>query len=185
MDGVIPDHQLDHILLAVAEAVAQVTAEVEVTADQDLLHQRESGVLRMRTGPQARSSRMVFLPRVGSAAKHLMKAAPVFLPNLESWMTSKRDQIIVEAQGGGAGAEAEALKDRALGMEGMEVQLKRMAAAGVQALGMTGALLMMIMRTTAAPQEAVSRPRRVAQWNWKCSSRTTIHLLDLVFFCSI
>uniref|UniRef100_A0A6N2MS46 Uncharacterized protein n=1 Tax=Salix viminalis TaxID=40686 RepID=A0A6N2MS46_SALVM len=46
------DHQVDHahLSVAVAAAAAQVIVEVEATADQDLHHQRESEVLRMRTG---------------------------------------------------------------------------------------------------------------------------------------
>lgn len=49
MGGVTLNHQIDHPLLTVGEAVAQVTAEAEATADQDH-HQRGSEVLRMRTG---------------------------------------------------------------------------------------------------------------------------------------
>lgn len=111
------------------------------------------------------SQRMACPPRVGSAAQHLMMAAHALLPKLGNWMTSKRDQNIVVAQGGGA----EALKDRAQEMGGMKVQLKLMAAAVAVAAaaaplrGMIGALWMMITRTTVAHQEAVSHHRSAAQ----------------------
>lgn len=82
-----------------------------------------------------------------------MMAAHALRPKLGNWMTNKIGSIVL-ARGEGA----EALKDTALEMVGMEVP-KLMAAAVVAVLlpGMTGALLMMIMRTTVALQEAVSR----------------------------
>uniref|UniRef100_A0A2P2M7V0 Serine/arginine-rich splicing factor RS2Z33 isoform X3 n=1 Tax=Rhizophora mucronata TaxID=61149 RepID=A0A2P2M7V0_RHIMU len=83
--GVTLDHLVDHALLGVGEAEAQVTAEVAVTVGQDLHCQRESEVLTMKVGHSPLSQRTVQPPRVGSAAQCLMKAVHGRLP---SWMTA-------------------------------------------------------------------------------------------------
>lgn len=155
MDEVIHYHLLNHALLVVAEAVAEVTAEAAATAGHDpLQEEREASNARkgdhraLATGA-LREGKVPLYLRVGSTAQHLMKAV---LPKMGGWLLSKMGLSTAIALGRRAEALS-ALKVRNVLVAGIKVLPMLMVAVAVPALWMIGALLVKMIISTSLQEE--------------------------------
>lgn len=183
MVGVIRVHHhpadVQH-LLAVAEAEVAVSAGAVATVNLDH-HQGETGLSSVWTGQGALvqagapNDRRVLLCQPGwpeSAPHHLMiglreaETAPllgmrgVLMVLIMVGALGLGPEALGQGAGAGAGAEAPwmKLKEKAPGMEMLEVRLRRTDEIAVQALwlGMTGVEGMMMMTTIRFLPEAVN-----------------------------